>query len=192
VVRAVDVAIFSRRYFGHCMRCDFCADSCCQHGVDVSIQERDRILARADELTPRVGLEPAAWFEAALAPDADFPGGAATRTTVVDGRCVFLRRDARGCILHALSLETNADYHLLKPMVSSLFPVTFGEGVLLCSDELADGSLVCAGDGPTAYEMARAELSYYFGEALVSELDALAEQIGAAVSMQEPDNPRPA
>jgi hypothetical protein len=76
-------------------------------------------------------------------------------------------------VLHALSLETNADYHLLKPMVSALFPVTFGDGALFCSDELTDGSLVCAGEGPTAYEMARAELAYYFGDALVSELDAM-------------------
>jgi len=108
-----------------------------------------------------------------LTEDVDFPGGAATRTTVVDGRCVFLRRDDRGCTLHALSLEENADYHLLKPMVSTLFPVTFGDGVLLCSDELTDGSLICSGEGPTAYEMARSELAWYFGEELVAELDAL-------------------
>jgi hypothetical protein len=92
----------------------------------------------------------------------------------VSGRCVFLRRGGRGCTLHALSLETNDDYHLLKPIVSTLFPVTFGGGALLCSEELTDDSLVCGGEGPTAYEMARSELQYYFGEALVSELDVLA------------------
>ncbi len=144
------------------------------HGVDVSVVERDRILARAGELAPRVGRAPSEWFEAATTADADFPGGAATRTTVVNGRCVFLRRDARGCLLHAVSLEQAHDYHLLKPMVSALFPVTFGDGALLCSDELTEGSLVCAGDGPTAYEMARAELAYYFGDDLVAELDRLA------------------
>ena len=56
-------------------------------------------------------------------------------------------------------------------MVSTLFPVTFGDGALLCSDELTDGSLICAGDGPTAYEMARTELAWYFGEELTRELD---------------------
>ena len=155
------------------MRCGFCADSCCQHGVDVSIVERDRILARAPEIEARVAIPPSEWFERAFTDDADFPGGAATRTTVVDGRCVFLRRDARGCILHALSLDTGADYHLLKPIVSALFPVTFGAGVLRCSDELEDASLICAGEGPTAYEMARAELKYYFGDELVAELDLI-------------------
>ena len=169
----VDDDIFTRRYFGLCMRCGFCADACCQHGVDVSVVERDRILARADAIEARTGRPPDTWFETALSDDADFPGGAATRATVVDGRCVFLRRDGRGCTLHALSLEEHADYHLLKPMVSTLFPVTFGDGALLCSDELTDGSLVCSGDGPTAYEMARVELAWYFGDALVRELDAL-------------------
>lgn len=175
-MRAVDAAIFTRRYFGHCMSCGFCADACCQHGVDVSVVERDRILARAAELAPHIGLDPSAGFETATTLDADFPGGAATRTRVVNGRCVFLRRDTRGCLLHSLSLETNDDYHLLKPMVSALFPVTFDDEILLCSAELAEGSLVCAGPGPTAYEMARAELGYYFGDELVAELDVMARQ----------------
>ena len=173
-MRAVDTSIFTHRYFGHCLRCGFCADACCQHGVDVSVEERDRILARAGELELRVGIPRASWFEPELTADADFPGGFATRTMVVAGRCVFLQRDTRGCTLHAVSLEHGADYHLLKPMVSALFPVTFGDQVLLCSEELAEGSLVCAGEGPTAYEMARAELRFYFGDELVAELDAMA------------------
>ena len=156
------------------MACHFCADACCQHGVDVSVVERDRILSRADELEAVVGRPRESWFEDDVEIDADFPGGGATRTRVVDGRCVFIQRDSRGCALHALSLERGEDYHDLKPMVSALFPVTFGDGVLQPADELVDGTLVCAPDGPTAYEMARVELSYYFGPALVRELDRLA------------------
>ena len=64
--------------------------------------------------------------------------------------------------------------YALKPLVSTLFPVTFEHGVLTASNELADGSLVCAGDGPTLYAGARDELHYYFGAALVAELDRLA------------------
>lgn len=174
LVRAVDLAIFTRRYYGHCLACAFCHDSCCQHGVDVSVPERARILSRADELEPFVGRPRAQWFTNVVTTDADFPGGAATRTAVVDGQCVFRLQGARGCALHAFSLAHGDDYHALKPMVSALFPVTFGDATLFCSEELVDGSLSCAGDGPTAYEMARAELGYYFGEALVAELDALA------------------
>lgn len=176
-MQAVDDTIFVRRYFGHCMSCGFCADACCQHGVDVSLVERDRILARRDEISTRVGRDSSEWFESVVTTDADFSGGAATRTTVVDGRCVFLSRTTRGCVLHAMSLETDTDYHLLKPMVSALFPVTFGGGALLCSEELADGSLICGGDGPSAYEMARSELAYYFGDELVCELDVLSRSV---------------
>ena len=172
-VRAVDAAIFQRRYFGHCLACSFCHDSCCQHGVDVSVVERDRILAQADRLEPFVGSRREEWFVQGEIPDADFPGGAATRTRVVDGRCIFRQRGARGCSLHAWSLSQGEDYHALKPMVSALFPVTFGDATLFCSEELVDGTLSCAGDGPTAYEMARVELAWYFGDALVAELDQL-------------------
>lgn len=170
----MDPAIFQRRYFGHCFGCSFCNDGCCDHGVDVSVVERDRILARADELEPRLGVSRDAWFTAGVNADADFPGGASTRTAIVNGTCVFRLARARGCALHAFALERDEDYHGIKPMVSSLFPVTFGGGALLCSEELADGTLVCAGEGPTAYEMARAELRHYFGDELVDELDALA------------------
>jgi hypothetical protein len=180
-VDRVDPAIFLRRYFGQCMRCDFCHDSCCQHGVDVSVQERDRILAQADQLEPLVGLPRERWFRELVVEDADFPGGAATRTSVVGDGCVFLQRGARGCTLHAFSLSRGEDYHALKPMVSALFPVTFGEGALICSEELVDGSLVCAGDGPTAYEMAREELAYYFGADLVAELDALTPSVASSI-----------
>jgi hypothetical protein len=142
--------------------------------VDVGLVERDRILAHAELLEPIIGVPRARWFAAAVVPDQDFAGGAATRTAVVNGGCVFRRRDARGCALHGFALDRGVDYHALKPMVSALFPVTFGDGALLCSEELADGSLICAGEGPTAYEMARGELEYYFGSALVAELDRLA------------------
>jgi Fe-S-cluster containining protein len=153
------------------MACSHCGDACCNHGVDVSVRERDRILARADQLEPLVGVPRAEWFGTQVVRDDDFPGAAATRTTVVNGTCVFRQRGARGCLLHAVALQAGEDYHDIKPMVSTLFPVTFGDGALLCSEELYDGSLVCGGSGPTAYEMARDELAYYFGSDLVSELD---------------------
>jgi Fe-S-cluster containining protein len=174
-VHAVDPEIFRRRYFGHCLRCTFCGDACCQHGVDVAVVERDRILAHAAEIQPLVRVPADQWFEPEVQRDDDFPGGSVTRTSVVDGACVFLQRDARGCVLHAFALSRGLDYHDVKPMISALFPLTFDGEALRCSDELSTGSLVCAGAGPTAYEMARDELRYYFGAVLVAELDGLAE-----------------
>ena len=182
VVHEVDDAIFARRYYGHCMRCSFCGDACCTHGVDVSIVERERILARADELASLARAPRERWFVGEVTLDPDFAGGAGTRTAVVDGGCVFLRRDGRGCVIHGALLAAGEDYHALKPMVSTLFPVTFGDGALLCSEELADGSLVCAGDGPSAYEMARGELEFYFGSELVAELDEHAGAVARVVT----------
>lgn len=171
IVHEVDPDIFRRRYFGLCLRCTFCHDACCEHGVDVGDDERRRILAYAELLEPIVGVPHNEWFTQVRTEDADFAGGGASRTAVVNGRCIFLQRGARGCTLHAFALARGEDYHAIKPMVSALFPVTFGGGTLMCSDELSDGSLVCGGDGPTAYEMARDELAYYFGAELVRELD---------------------
>lgn len=95
------------------------------------------------------------------------------RTTVRNGKCVFISAAGRGCTIHAYCLENGIDYHTLKPMVSALFPVTFENGVLVPSSEAIDGTLVCSGEGATLYEGARNELDYYFGTNLVSELDAL-------------------
>ena len=174
VLTHADEQIFTRRYFAACLACGFCRDACCDHGVDADAATVGRILAQADAIEARIGVKREAWFTGPLVPDDDLPGGAATRTSVVDGGCVFRSRTQRGCLLHAYAIETGQDYHLLKPMVSTLFPLTFDGGVLCVSSELEDGSLVCGGSGPTAYEAVRSELAYYFGGGLVEELDRLA------------------
>ncbi len=62
-------------------------------------------------------------------------------------------------------------------MVSTLFPAHLRDGLLLASDEAIDGSLVCSGQGPAIYDGAREELAYYFGGALVAELDSIRSQL---------------
>jgi len=173
ILTRVDDAIFSRRYFMHCMQCGFCNDSCCAYGVDVDVITVDRILARADAIERVVGVPRDEWFEPRFEDDAEHPGGRFTRTRVRDGRCVFRRGTPRGCALHAWALDAGVDYHEVKPMVSVLFPLTFDDGLLHASTEIDDGSLVCAGSGPTLYRGVRDELAHYFGGALVEELDAL-------------------
>ena len=173
-IAAVDRAIFARRYYAQCMACGFCADSCCAHGVDVDGAVEAALMEDAAAIERYTGIPSSAWFRDAAERDDDAPGGTLRRTAVRDGYCVFHTPGGRGCMLHAYAVATGRDYHALKPMVSTLFPVTFGEGALVVSDELENGTLVCGGDGPTAYEAARAELAYYFGESLISELDSLA------------------
>jgi hypothetical protein len=92
---------------------------------------------------------------------------------VQGGACIFRNAAGRGCAIHAYCLERGLDYHLLKPIVSVLFPVTFEQGVLTASGEAADGSLVCSGEGPSLYDGARDELRYYFGHGLIAELEEL-------------------
>jgi hypothetical protein len=75
--------------------------------------------------------------------------------------------------LHAFALEKGLDYHDLKPVLSTLFPLTFDDGVLHVMDEVEDRTLVCLGQGPTLYRGVRAELEYYFGPSFVEELDAI-------------------
>ena len=173
LLKGVDPAIFTLRYFTHCLECGFCRDACCDHGVDVDLGNVERLKALPQDFHARVGAPVSDWFSGAVVADEEFPGGAHRRTSVKDGACVFRNPAGRGCTIHAYCLERNLDYHDYKPMVSALFPVTFEQGVLTASGEAADGSLICAGQGPSLYDGARGELGYYFGAGLIAELDRL-------------------
>jgi hypothetical protein len=83
-------------------------------------------------------------------------------------------------LLHSFALEEGIDYHELKPMVASLFPVTFDGGLLHPSNEIHDRSLQCIDDGPTLYQGVRGEIGWYFGNRLLAELDELEGGVLAA------------
>lgn len=173
IIRAIDPAIFGYRYFTHCTSCAFCKDACCSYGVDIDVENMARINALGVDFEDYVGVPRAKWFEKKIWRDAEFPGGAQGRTRAVDGACVFLDRKNRGCKIHAYCLTKGIDYHDLKPLVSTLFPVTFEQGALVASSEIAEDELVCAGQGPTLYEGVRGELMHYFGDAFIAELDSI-------------------
>ncbi len=175
VLSAVDRRIFTTRYYRDCMGCNFCRDACCQHGVDVDMGNVARLRAAPQRFKDLVGVPEDSWFTGDVVQDGEFPTGAHVRTQVRDGACVFRNPSGRGCLIHGFSLSEGLDYHLLKPMVSVLFPLTFEHGVLVASTEALDGTLVCGGQGPSCYDGARDELRYYFGDALTDELDRLAD-----------------
>jgi len=177
VIAAVDAGIFTRRYFTHCLTCDFCHDWCCQFGVDVDLVHHARLLAHADGLEALVGVPRREWFEVEPDPDPEMPGGGSFRTRVRHGACVFLNREGRGCLIHAFAVGRGIDYHDLKSIVDCLFPLTFGDGVLYAAEEVDDGELVCLDQGPTLYRGLRAEISYYFGPDCVAALDGLEAQV---------------
>ncbi|HEY1838033.1 MAG TPA: YkgJ family cysteine cluster protein [Rhizomicrobium sp.] len=173
VLRAIDPAIFSYRYFTHCMSCTFCADACCSYGVDIDVQNIARLNALGSDFDDYVGVPRGQWFSRQTWKDPEFPGGANGRTRAQGGACVFLDRKKRGCKIHAYSLDKGIDYHRLKPLVSVLFPLTFEDGALVPASEVTEKSLICAGQGPSLYEGVRGELAYYFGDAFVREADAI-------------------
>jgi Fe-S-cluster containining protein len=173
VIDRIDPRIFTLRYFATCMDCTFCADQCCSYGVDIDTANIDALGALGPDFEAFVGVPASQWFTAERTADAEFPSGTYGRTETRGGKCVFAGA-ARGCRIHAWCLQLGLDYHRFKPLVSTLFPVTFEYGALVPSPEAVDGTLVCAGTGPTLYEGTRNELLYYFGEAFIAEPDALA------------------
>jgi hypothetical protein len=180
VIARVDVAIFTERYFTECLACGFCHDWCCSHGVDVELPRVEAILRHADDLEAYTGIARDRWFEPGVQRDEEFPGGGARRTRVEQGRCVFLKRNGRGCTIHAFCRERGIDYHDLKSMVDCLFPITFVGDLLCPSDEITDGELVCMNQGPTVYRGARPEIQYYFGDACVAALDRMEAAVRGA------------
>jgi hypothetical protein len=176
VIDRIDPRLFTLRYFAACMDCSFCADQCCSYGVDIDTANIDALRGLGADFAAFVGVPQSDWFTAERSADAEFPSGTYGRTQTRDGKCVFADRGGRGCRIHAWCLQQGLDYHRYKPLVSTLFPVTFEFGALVPSPETLDGTLACAGSGPTLYQGARDELVYYFGEAFVAELDAHADR----------------
>jgi Fe-S-cluster containining protein len=176
-VDRVDTAIFEQRYFTHCLQCHFCGDSCCSYGADIDLPNVERLLDQADALESYVGVARESWFGEDAFTDSEYPGGAFRRTMVKNDACVFLNRRGRGCLIHTFALSRGMDYHDVKPMICSLFPVTYDNGLLHPSDEVNDRTLACLGSGPTVYRGARHEIDHYFGAGLVSELDAIERDV---------------
>ena len=172
IISRVDSAIFTRTYHADCQSSS-CVDDCCSYGVCVDKDNVSRILAHADRLEVFLDIPQRDWFSGIWVDDVEYPGSAYMRTQVVDGACIFLNRQNRGCLLHAFCLQEGIDHHLLKPMFSSLFPVTIEADLLRPSAEVGDDSLVCLDRGVTLYRGSRGSLGYFYGNELLLELDAL-------------------
>jgi len=173
VIAHVDLSIFHKHYFTHCLSCTFCNDSCCSYGVDVDLYHVKRMEVRADALEAYTGVPRDRWFTDERIEDPELPGGGSIRTRVVNGACVFLDRADRGCTIHKFCTEFGTDYHDLKSIVDCLFPLCVVDSTLCPADEVDDGTLACVNQGPTLYRGLRDELQYYFGDPLLAVLDEL-------------------
>ena len=79
-ISRVDPRIFRFTYFTDCLKCDFCNDSCCQHGVDVDRLHYDNIMRHAGAIEKYTGVSRDRWFDGKFEEDPEVPGGATTRT----------------------------------------------------------------------------------------------------------------
>jgi Fe-S-cluster containining protein len=169
--------IFLKAYFARCLECNFCHDWCCSFGADIDIQNVAKIQQRKEEILPFVRPPEGEWFEPEYTYYEEYAGNQYTRINPQGPRCAFISRDQRGCGLHRYAISKGMDYHEIKPLVCTLFPLSFEEDILLLASELDDKSLVCAGAGTSAYRALRNELEYYFGPELTKELDGIEEDV---------------
>jgi len=171
VIDRFETSIFKFQYYTYCLSCDFCNDICCSNGVDIDIDNVNRIMTYAEQIEDYIKIPKTEWFLESYNNDHEFPGGKCTRTKVKDGSCVFMNKTGHYCNIHKFCMLNNINFHILKPIVSSLFPMTFDEGLLHPSNEVLDNSLLCLHKGPTLYQGIRDELIYYFGIEMANELD---------------------
>jgi len=181
--RAAELAVFTKRVVADCMthRCQMHAtgseklDACCQYGCDVDLYEKQAILARAESIKPvlRAEVRELPWFdESEPEHDPDVPSGTVVRTAVHGSGCLFLAHDLRGCAIHRASLEQGWDFRGVKPSICRLFPLSYGEGTIVVSDDYVDYSCAYQADAPTLYQVARDALADLFGPELVRAMDA--------------------
>jgi Fe-S-cluster containining protein len=187
---AAELAVFTKRVVADCMThaCTIRAtsteklDACCQYGCDVDLFEKQAILARAESIKPVLAAEvrDLPWFdESEPEQDPDVPSGTVVRTAVHGDGCLFLSHDKRGCAIHRASLEQGWDFRGVKPSICRLFPLSYGEGMIVVSDDYVDYSCAYQADAPTLYQVARDALADLFGPELVRAMDAAEAKVNA-------------
>jgi Fe-S-cluster containining protein len=189
IIDRVDTLIFSGGYIDGCMRCTFCHDSCCAFGVDVDVENVERLKEIEAKLAEYTGVATSEWYQPGFhRVDDDYPGGEYKHMRVKNDRCVFVNRNGRGCRLHAFCLDMGHDYHRYKPLICWLFPLTYDKGLLHPSIEIFEKSLACQDKGTTTfYQGVRDEVRVCFGQELVDWLDQLeAEVSGAPLGESDP------
>lgn len=187
--KQVAASIFTRRLAPDCMehRCTMVdehrekLDACCQYGCDVDLAERANILARAGEIRAllRTDAKDLPWFGTEEEIDPDYPSGKCVRTQTLDGGCIFLAHDKRGCAIHRSAIENGWDIHGTKPAICRLFPLTYDREWIEVAEEYPEYS--CAHvDGPTLYRITREIFAELFGPELVDALDRIELQVLAS------------
>ncbi|MCX6142625.1 MAG: DUF3109 family protein [Ignavibacteriales bacterium] len=175
-VLKVDPVVFESKFSHGCSMTN-CNASCCQHGVMVDLQERDKILQNADlirqHMEPEQEHDSSRWFDPDDEHDEDFPSGRAIGTQANDRGCIFLMRDGR-CVLQFVATEQGISKHTLKPFYCFAFPVTVVSGVLTIDDpDFTNRSQCCSmipGGSRSVLEVCAEEFEFVLGSGGMKEL----------------------
>jgi len=121
-----------------------CHGACCLHGVWVSADEKEIILAHVHDVAavmPDYLREPDLWFDGRSEGDDHLPGGVAFHTTVLHDpvhhggtACIFMLPDAR-CALQAAAMENGLHPWAWKPFYCVLHPLDLDEQGRITLDE---------------------------------------------------------
>ena len=163
--------------FGHGCSMSNCNATCCQHGVMVDLQERDKILQHADlvrrHMEPEQEHDSSRWFDPEDELDTDFPSGRAIGTQANERGCIFLMKDGR-CVLQFVAAEEGISKHTLKPFFCFAFPVTIETGVLTIDDpDFTNRPECCSmvpGGNHSVLEVCAEEFEFVLGEEGMKEL----------------------
>jgi len=172
----VDPVVFEAKFSHECSMSN-CNASCCQHGVLVDLQERDKILQNAEliklHMEPEQEQDTSRWFDPDDEQDSDFPSGRAIGTQSNDRGCIFLMRDGR-CVLQFVAVEEGISKHSLKPFYCFAFPVTIETGVLTIDDpDFTNRTQCCSmipGGNRSVLEVCAEEFEFVLGKEGMKEL----------------------
>jgi Fe-S-cluster containining protein len=180
----VDPVVFESR-FSHGCSMSNCNAACCQSGVMVDIEERDKILQNAglikQHMEPEQEHDSFRWFDPHDEKDVDFPSGRAIGTQASGRGCVFLMKDGR-CVLQFVAAEEGISKHTLKPFFCFAFPVTIDSGVLTIDDpDLTNRHECCSmipGGSRSVMEVCAEEFEFILGTEGMKELTEMARVEG--------------
>ncbi len=171
-----------------------CVSRCCQGGVYVDLQERERILEAKEQIKGQMDWsqtkDDSRWFESEEMAHTDFPSGKCVGTQEINEKCAFL--DSKGrCSVQLASVAAGNHKWALKPLYCILFPIEITDKVIGFDDLLQEESTCCSitGDFETPlFRACKEELVHILGPegyALVEERYAMIQQSRA---LQQPED----
>ena len=92
----------------------------------------------------------------------------------------------RALSAHRSALEQGWDFHGIKPSICRLYPLTYGEGAIMVSDDYPDYSCAFEPTAPSLYRVARESLAAIFGDDLVRALDEAEAKVLASQPVRLP------